>query len=526
MSSASLLSVLYSGLQDDRLLPPKGIPKIDTFQRVFLKTGRFTTEWFRLNFDGKAGFGKTARATVPRRGHIVTRAFLVTVMPDIKGIYGAAAAAAPLGFTTQPVFGWTNSVGHALVQQAEVTIAGEPIDTIDGRLMEVLDEFHTPLEKVTSVNRMLGRVDNGFTAKTNGHGATNQEVITPLPFWFMRGDPSAALPIDAISLDAVQINITFSSLNSLYVSDPPLAFTQSNVASNTSNTPNTSNASSNVASTATSTVYCAGNTSYYAPLTNTTFTYVLGSNTSNVITSTFTTPSSLDIIDSYILLEYVYLDKPEANRIRLANIEYPIVQHYPFVYETKGAAHAKIPLSIPNLTRDIYFMAHRPEADSFNAPFLATRDLNALGNVSNVWWPDAQGLGKRQPLIPAYSVLDSEPISSISLLYEGSLVRYATDMPALFRSILPGMEQIKSPWHNKYYYHIPFGTQHEQFGITNAMGHANLDKVRRVELDLTFKPFRGSLQASSVPTYTVYIWAETYNLLRVYGGRAGMLFGY
>lgn len=519
MSSASLLSLLYSGLQDDRLLPPKGIPKIDTFQRVFLKGGRFTTEWFRLNFDGKSSFGKTAKATIPRRGHLVTRAFLVTVMPDIQGIYNAAAAAAPPGFTTQPVFGWTNSVGHALIQQAELTIGGEPIDTLDGRLMEVLDEFHTPLEKVTAVNRMLGRTDNGFTARTNGHAATNQEIITPLPFWFMRGDPSAALPIDAIGLDTVQININFSSLNSLYVSEPPLAFTLPN-------TSNTSNTGSTVASNFTTTsLYCIDNKPFYVPLTNTTFTYVSGS---NVVTSTFITPSELEIVDSYILLEYVYLDKPEASRIRLANIEYPIVQHYPFIYETKGASSAKISLPIPNLTRDLYFMAHRPEADSFNAPFLATRDMNASGTLSNVWWPDARGLGKMQmqALIPAYSVLDSEPISSIALLYEGSLVRYATDMPALFRSILPGMEQIKSPWHNKYYYHIPFGTQHEQFGITNAMGHANLDKVRRVELDLTFKPFRGSLQASAVPTYTVYIWAETYNLLRVYGGRAGMLFGY
>jgi len=515
MSSASLLSLVYSGLQDERLLPPKEIPKIEPFQRIFLKTGRFTTEWFRLNFDGKPSFAKTARATVPRRGHLVTRAFLVTVMPDIQTLYKKAVAAAPASNTTQPVFGWTNSVGHALVQQAEVTIAGEPIDTLDGRLMEVLDEFHTPLEKITSVNRMLGRHDNAFTAKSNGHGATNQEIITPLPFWFMRGDPSAALPIDAISLDTVQINITYSSLQSLYVSDPPRAFTLSN----------TSNAGSNITSTAnpiTSTIYCIGNTPYYFPLVNTTFTYTNGS---NVTPSTFTTPAELDIVDSYILLEYVYLDKPEANRIRLANIAYPIVQHYPFVVETKAASVAKIPLAIPNLTRDLYFMAHRPEADLFNAPFLATRDLNIGSNIG-VWWPDAKGLGTKNTLIPAYSLIDSEPISSISLIYEGSLVRYATDMPALFRSILPGMEQIKSPWHNKYYYHIPFGTQHEQFGITNAMGHANLDKVRRVELDLTFKPFRGSLQESDVPAYTVYIWAETYALLRVYGGRAGLLFGY
>lgn len=488
MASASLLYLLYSGLQEDRLIPPKGVPKIDTFQKVFRKTGRFSTEWYRLNFDGKPSFGTTARATIPRRGHLVTRAFLVTVMPDIKSIQDAALSNAPPGYTVKPAFGWTNSLGHALVQESQVTIAGEPIDKIDGRLLEMLDEFHTPLEKVTVVNRMIGRHDSGFSAISNGHSSSNQEIITPLPFWFMRGDPSAALPIDAISIDSVQISIKFSSVNSLYVSDS----------------------------------HAVNNIPIYTPLTNTIFTYTNGS---NVITSTTVTSTSYDIVDSYILLEYVYLDKPEASRIRLANITYPIVQHYAInPFDTKGATFAKIPMRIPNLTRDLYFMAHRPEADAYNAPFLATRDLGLT--TSNVpWWPDATGLGTEY-LRPAYSTLDSEPISSLALMYDGSLVRFATDMPSIFRSILPGMEQRKSPWHNKYYYHIPFGTQHEQFGITNAMGHANLDKIQRVELNLTFKPFRGSLQATDVPFYTIYSWAETYALLRVYGGRAGLLFGY
>jgi hypothetical protein len=414
-------------------------------------------------------------------------------MPDISTVQATATAQAPAGYTVSPSFGWTNSIGHALIQQTQVTIAGEPIDTMDGRLLEVMDEYHTPLEKVTTVNRMIGRHDSGFTAKSNGYSVPNQEVITPLPFWFMRGDPSAALPIDAISLDSVQINVTYSPLASLYVSD-----TLVNSA-----------------------------TSAYPPLTNTTFTYRNGT---SVLQSSVQTAGSYDIIDSYILLEYVYLDKPEANRIRLANITYPIVQHYAVTpFQSTGATSAKIPMRIPNLARELYFMVHRPEADTYNAPFLATRDLTADPSGSpGIWWPDAQGLSTKSfaRLIPAYSTLDSEPISSLSLVYEGFLVRYATDMPALFRSILPGMEQRKTPWHNKYLYHIPFGTQHEQFGITNAMGHANLDKIQRVELNMTFKPFRGSLRVTDVPSYTIYCWAETYGLLRVYGGRAGLLFGY
>jgi hypothetical protein len=111
-------------------------------------------------------------------------------------------------------------------------------------------------------------------------------------------------------------------------------------------------------------------------------------------------------------------------------------------------------------------------------------------------------------------------------MYEGKLVRYATDSPTFFRSILPAFEQRKTPWHNKYLYHLPFGTQHEKYGITNQMGHANLDKITKIDLSLSFKPFRGSLRVTDVPDYTIYVWAETYNILRVYGGRAGLLFGY
>jgi len=29
-----------------------------------------------------------------------------------------------------------------------------------------------------------------------------------------------------------------------------------------------------------------------------------------------------------------------------------------------------------------------------------------------------------------------------------------------------------------------------------------------------------------VPRYLVYVWAETYNIFRVYGGRGGMMFAY
>jgi len=57
-------------------------------------------------------------------------------------------------------------------------------------------------------------------------------------------------------------------------------------------------------------------------------------------------------------------------------------------------------------------------------------------------------------------------------------------------------------------------------------GHANLDKIQKMELSLQFKPLRGTILTTDIPDYTVTVWAETYNILKVYGGRGGLLFSY
>jgi hypothetical protein len=549
MASAGLLKLLHSGLQDERLLPSKGVLKMQDFQKVYVKGGRFTTEWYTAEFDNSPAFSQTAKCTIPRRGHLITRAFLMVKLPDIRTAQLAAQAEAVANGQTflGPTFGWTNSVGHALVNSAQVTIGGNAIDTIDGRLMEVLDEFHTPLEKVTVVNRMIGRHDSGFSPTSNGWDTPNQELAIPLPFWFARGDPSEALPIDAISSDNVQISVTFNNLQNLITSSQQVFTTEGGVTY-----PTISKSVFYFSDASGSLVQGLGgdpHTSSLASTLNTTMpeAQISGRCGGGGTTETPTTPGSggnpgpvgpgggggggggsgLQIVSASILLEYVYLDGPEANRIRLGDLTYPIVQHYNTTFDTGGRPNVRIPFRIPNPTKEMYFYVHRQDADLLNAPFLATRDLKGItGNAP--WWPDATGLNTHvfSPIVPAYSDIDSEPLLDMALTYEGKMVRYATDVPAIFQSILPAYEQRKTPWHNKYYYHIPFGTQGEEFGISNPMGHANLDKIINIDLSLTFKPVRGSLRSTDIPSYTVYVWSETYNILRVYGGRAGLLFGY
>ena len=414
-----------------------------------------------------------------------------------------------------PHFGWTNSLGHSLINSASITIGGNLVETIDGQLMEILDEFQTPLEKVSEVNNLICRKDSGFTQTSFGYSnTTSQKVVTPLPFWFSRGDPGCVLPIDALNVDEVRLSIQFRPLNSLYYTD---------------------------SRTTTPSINVEGGALW--PMLNSPFYYedpsgVLIPNLEplrNYIEPTtpffnLKMPETLTMPESHLMVEYIYLDKPEANRFRIGDLQVPIVQHYILNPEdTNKNTFAKIRLDIPNPARDLFFFCQRYEAPSVNAHFLATRDLTQnLTNEYDLWWPDATGLNARYPgaLKPGFSRSGSEPIRWLSLNYAETLNRYSTENVALFRSLLPSLEQRKAPWVNRYYYNLPFGIQNGYTPFSTPLGQANLDKIQRLNLSLGFHGVTGDPTDNYAERFWVRTYAETYNVFRVYGGRGAMMFAY
>ena len=527
---AALLRVVHGGMQDSKLLTRKGRPDPRFFVKAFVRAGRFTTQWARLDFDTRPALGATATITLPRKGHLISRLYLVTTLPDIAAPQLAARAWCTANAKTfaGPTFGWTNSLGHALVSSAEVTIAGTRVETLDGRLLEVLDEAYTPLEKVPVVDRLLQRNSTDFRPASVGRDTVTR-AVTPLPFWFSSGDPGTFLPIDAIQADPVRVAITFAAPGTLY----------------------TSTAQVTPPAVTTAAAPPAGGEAYF-PIAGSPFYYAatapegadvagLGGNpgvTTRVATVpgiTMPTAAALTQLgDTYLMAEYIYLDKPEANRFRIADIQVPVLQHYAFEpTDTVGSGSVNCYLKIPNPTRNLFFYLQRYEAPYWNAPFLATRDLSggALGqDVGGLtpWWPDASRIDPRvyKDLVPAFVDRPSEPLDSIQLVYEGKLVRYATAAPSLFRSLIPSLEQRKSPWVNRYIYTLPFALQSGHLAPSQPCGEANLDKIVNINLQLGLRPYAGYSESTAVPRYRVYVWAETYNVLRIYGGRAGMMFAY
>jgi hypothetical protein len=417
-----------------------------------------------------------------------------------------------------PHFGWTNSLGHSLIDSASITIGGNLVETINGQLMEILDEFQTPLEKVSEVSNLLCRSESGFTQTTYGFSnATSQKVITPLPFWFSRGDPGCVLPIDALNVDEVRLTVNFKPVTSLYYTD--------------------SRADTPVINVEGGSLWSMPNSRFYyddpdstVVMTNMEPSRVYPNAPISAFAPDIIMPGIFRIPESYLLVEYIYLDKAEANRFRIADLQVPIVQHYILNPEdTNKNLYKKIPLNIPNPTRDIFFYCQRYEAPSLNAHFLATRDISInQTDPYSLWWPDATGLDARYPgtLKPGFSSSGSEPIRWLALNYNETLNRYSTENVALFRSFLPSIEQRKAPWINRYYYNLPFGLNSGLNPFSMPLGQANLDKIQRLNLSLGFHGITGDPTDNYAERFWVRTYAETYNVFRVYGGRGTMMFAY
>jgi hypothetical protein len=414
--TASLLTPLTNGIQDDRLFARKSF---GTFLRLWKKTTRFATAWHRVEFNSLPTFGRTAIADLPTKGHLVARIYFACELPAL-----------PAGTT------YTHSVGHALLDDIQVLLGGKMVDRLDGRLLEVLDEFYTPLEKVGIVNRLIGRSEGASS------GAAKQLYI-PLPFWFSGPDPHLWFPIDAVNIDRLSVQVSLRELAAL-VSGPDAAATA--------------------------------------------VTGTLG--------------------DPHLLVEYIYLDTYEANRLRVTPIEVPITQHIrvePFA--AAAGTEARIPLRLGNPTKSIFFFAQRTEAAAAGNFFGTSVDLSAV------------------PVLGGAVKVGKEPVRSVALLYNGGQVRYQTSFMDLFRVIAPALECRKSPAYNNYFYYMGFdiGNHDRRRGI--PCGEANLDRLGEAEMRVELRG-GGGADEDFVPQYNIHIYAMTYNILSIYGGRAALLFAY
>ncbi|MDA9846997.1 hypothetical protein N9C10_03625 [Flavobacteriaceae bacterium] len=137
----------------------------------------------------------------------------------------------------QPV-GYTDSIGHALIEHADLIIGGQTVERITGEYMELNSDVAVSDSQQQGLKLLVGKTglktglgpaaplsQAGVTK--DYYGAYPRIFMIPLPFYFFRHD-SLSIPLSAIDKQEVQVRIKFRNWENLIVNinSNPYSFEQ------------------------------------------------------------------------------------------------------------------------------------------------------------------------------------------------------------------------------------------------------------------------------------------------------------
>lgn len=509
---ASLLSLINSG-PENKLLNSNNTknhqPDIEYYLRVHKRQTRYGRQPVRLEFATRPDFGITATALLPIKGELIRDLYLVTNLPDIYTAQAAAAAAGGTNFRG-PFFSWTNAIGHVMISKIDLDFAGEIVATLDGRALEIIDELTNSLQESIRISRLIGRQEAGYNETSFMQRA--DPIVVRIPFWFVQHIRNA-LPVDAMAVDPVRIHITFRPVGECYyttsvvpsIIPPPAWFPTGAVPG----------------------MWPILGTPFY--VADASGTLIQGVRAAPFVGAkmALTMPARLQLEDTYLIADYVFLDRTEARAMRESELTYTVRRTVPvFAGQLPaGAAVVRLPLRIPGMLQDLMWVLQRQDAGDFNAWNLFTRDLSGSGtsdlSATQPWWPDASGAGllpngsaSGASYKPAFTQARSEPLVAAMLRFK-KLDRIGGEA-AYFRGLVPAMYYSKAAFYNRYIY---VATVAANPLAEAATGQANMDKIVDCELELELS----RAADDSLPPMNAYIYATTVSVLKVYGGRGGFL---
>lgn len=160
-----------------------------------------------VQFTSAAGYGRNMTATIPRAGDLLSKIYLHLQLGPVTYQVGA-----PYDPDNGDLSYYTNSVGHAFIDEAAVSIGSQDFDLQTGVYMDIWEHLSAPAEKL--MTEMIGF---GESTRTLGDlGLQTQFLYVPLQFWFNRFYEQA-LPLIALQYHEVKIRIRSRALAALIV---------------------------------------------------------------------------------------------------------------------------------------------------------------------------------------------------------------------------------------------------------------------------------------------------------------------
>jgi hypothetical protein len=226
-----LIQLVNKGAQDQLVT---GSPSFTHFRSVYKRHTEFALEHFVLNFRGtnlnlSSQSSKSFRVKVDRNAQLLHDCYIHISLPDIFSPVSPIGNGKAIGYNFQ----WIPNLGYNMINQVSILINGTAIVTHTGEWMKMYSYLNFDANKRALVDKMVGNVPE-LTDPANAYDRLNQyphsittstanaqpsilgrEIIIPLHFWFCE-DIGASLPLVALQYSEVEFVVEFKPIFDLF----------------------------------------------------------------------------------------------------------------------------------------------------------------------------------------------------------------------------------------------------------------------------------------------------------------------
>ena len=203
--AGGLMQLVAYGAQDVYLT---GNPQITFFKVVYRRHTNFSMETIEHALNGNPEFGRRSTVTITRNGDLISKVYLMVKLPTITPTVGE-------GVTSK--FAYVRRLGNALVKSVEMEIGGSRIDKQYGTWLNIWYELaRSAGSGDRGYLRMVGDVPE--LTSYNSDEKREYNLYVPLKFWFNR-HVGLALPLIALQYHEVRLHFEFTRAQELIVAN-------------------------------------------------------------------------------------------------------------------------------------------------------------------------------------------------------------------------------------------------------------------------------------------------------------------
>lgn len=213
--TAGLIQLVAYGIEDDYLTKD---PQITFFKIIYRRHTNFSIESVTQSFSQPSvKFGNKVSCTISRVGDLLSSVYLYVKLPQISPFTLSDSSLQYNSLDPIKKFAWVRNLGFALIKEVTLEIGDRLIDKQYGEWLYIWEQLNgKKINRIDGIDKMIGNIPEMYEFS---NGKKEYELYIPLKFWFCK-NIGLSIPLIALSATQVKISVTFREFEECCVIGP------------------------------------------------------------------------------------------------------------------------------------------------------------------------------------------------------------------------------------------------------------------------------------------------------------------